>query len=194
MADPARKRATYEDLCDLPENMTGEIIDGELMVAPRPARRHVHAVSALGSKVTAPYQFGEGGGPGGWIIYHEPEIHFGATDIIVPDLAGWRKERLATSPEEHRFAVPPDWICEVLSPKTARNDRIKKMRTFAGHEVPYTWLIDPGLMTLEVFKLESGRWVLLDAFAGSERVRTEPFQDMDLDLGILWLENPSEAP
>jgi len=190
MSDPARKEATYEDLYDIPENMTGEIIDGELIVTPRPARRHVHTASALGTKITVPFQFGEGGGPGGWIIYHEPEIYFDVKNTIVPDLAGWRKERLTTLPGEHRFTVPPDWICEILSPKTARNDRITKMHTFARHGVPYVWLIDPALKTLEVFQLESGRWFLSDAFAGNEKVRAEPFAEIELDLTVLWLEEP----
>lgn len=191
MAEPAKKQATYEDLCNVPENMTGEIIDGELIVTPRPARRHVHAASALGIEVAPSYQFGRGG-PGGWIIYDEPEIYFDAKNTIVPDLAGWRKERLTTPPEEHRFTVPPDWICEVLSPKTASNDRIKKMRTFARHGVPYVWLIDPLLKTLEVFKLEAGRWFLSDAFEGNEKIRAEPFQEIEIDLGILWLEEPTQ--
>lgn len=190
MAEPAKKHATYEDLYNIPENMTGEIIDGELIATPRPARRHVHAASALGIEVVPSYQFGRGG-PGGWVIYDEPEIHFDAKNTIVPDLAGWRKERLTTLPEEHRFTVPPDWICEVLSPNTASNDRIKKMRTFARHGVPYAWLIDPFLKTLEVFKLESGRWFLSDAFEGNEKVRAEPFQEIEIDLGILWLEEPA---
>jgi Uma2 family endonuclease len=189
MPEAAIKKATYDDLYSIPENMTGEIIDGELIVTPRPARRHVHAASALGSRVSAPYQFGEGGGPGGWIIYFEPEIHFGDKDIVVPDLAGWRKERLTTLPEEHRFMVSPDWICEILSPNTAQNDRILKMRLFARHLVPYTWLIDPALRTLEVFKLESGRWVLLDAFAKNEKICAEPFQEIEIDLDNLWLES-----
>ena len=190
MSEPAKKQATYEDLLNIPENMTGEIIAGELVVTPRPARRHVHAASALGNEVGPSYQFGRGG-PGGWIIYDEPEIHFDEKNTIVPDLAGWRKERLTTLPEEHRFKVIPDWICEILSPKTASNDRIKKMRTFAQYGVAYVWLIDPVLKTLEVFKLESGRWFLFDAFAGNEKIRAEPFQEIEIDLTILWLEEPS---
>jgi Uma2 family endonuclease len=187
MSEPANREAVYEDLYSIPENMTGEIIDGELVVTPRPARRHVHSSSALGMEVVGPYQHGRGGGPGGWIIYDEPEIHFGVRDVIVPDLAGWRKERLTTPPEEHRFTVVPDWVCEVLSPTTAKNDRIRKMRIFARHGVPYTWLVDPALMTLEVFKLESGRWFLLNAYEGDEKVRAEPFEEVEIDLSLLWL-------
>jgi Uma2 family endonuclease len=186
MSQPAKKRATYEDLCGIPEHMTGEIIDGELIVTPRPSRRHVEAAACLGGELVPPYRFGRGG-PGGWIIVGEPELHF-EKDILIPDLAGWRRDRLSTPPEEHRFTVPPDWVCEILSPATARHDRIKKMRTFALHQVRHTWLIDPILKILEVFRLESGRWSLLDAFAENDKVCAEPFQEIEFDLANLWVE------
>jgi Uma2 family endonuclease len=189
MAEPVRKEATYDDLYDLPENMTGEIIDGELIVSARPARRHLDVASFLGGELVPPFWFGRGG-PGGWIIYIEPEIHFGK-HVIVPDLAGWRKERLSTLLDEHRFADPPDWVCEILSPSTARIDRVKKMRVFAEHEVPYAWLIDPILMTLEVFKLESGNWVVRGLYSEPEKVRAEPFEAVEIDLSNLWHPEPS---
>jgi Uma2 family endonuclease len=179
-------RPILEDLYNLPENMRGEIINGELIVTPRPARRHVEAAASLGGELVPPYRFGRGG-PGGWIILDEPELHL-EKDILIPDLAGWRKERLSTAPEEHRFTVPPDWVCEILSPKTARNDRIKKMRIYALHEVQSTWLIDLIVKTLEVFRLESGRWFLLNAFEQNDQVRAEPFQEVEIDIGNLWLE------
>ncbi len=187
MTEPAKWKATYDDLCSIPENMIGEIIDGELIVTPRPARRHVHAASALGGEILPPYQWGRGGGPGGWIIYHEPELHL-ASDVLVPDLAGWRKERLLILPEEHRFTIAPDWVCEVLSPGSARNDRMKKMRIYARDEVKFAWLIDPMLKMLEAFQLESGRWVVLGVYAENDKVRTEPFQEIEIELGGLWVE------
>lgn len=188
MAETGRKKATYDDLLKIPENVTGEIVNGELITTPRPSRRHVHTASVLGIKVAPSYQFGEGGGPGGWIIYDEPEIHFSTEDIIVPDLAGWRKEKLTTPAEEHRFIVFPDWICEILSPHTAQRDRIIKMRLFARYGVPFVWLIDPTLKTLEVFRLESDKWFRLDAFSENDKVRAEPFQEVEIDLSLLWVE------
>jgi Uma2 family endonuclease len=188
MSEPAKKEATYEDLLNVPENMIGEIIDGELIVSPRPTRRHVHVTSLLGVKLTPPYHFGEGGGPGGWIIYDEPEIQFDVRNILVPDLAGWRRERLTMSPEEHRFTTAPDWICEVLSPSSARNDRISKMRTFIQYRAPHVWLIDPILTTLEAYKIEPDGRLTLSAFMGNEKARVEPFPELDLDLSVLWLE------
>jgi Uma2 family endonuclease len=187
MTQPARTEATYEDLVNLPENITGEIIDGELIAAPRPARRHLHAASILGGEIMPPYQFGRGGGPGGWIIYDEPEIHLGA-NVLVPDLAGWRIGKLTVSPEEHRFTDPPDWVCEILSPASARTDRIKKMPIYAHHQVPYAWLIDPIQRMLEVFMLESGRWLVLGAHAENDKVRADPFQEIEIDLSNLWIE------
>jgi len=191
MAAPAKKEATYDDLYRIPENMTGEIIDGELIVTPRPAWRHIYVSSSLGGELVPPFGFGRGG-PGGWFICDEPEIHFG-TNVIVPDLAGWKRERLAVIPDEHRFTVSPNWVCEILSPSTARNDRVKKMRVFAEHEVPYAWLIDPVLKTLEVFKLESGNWSVRGLYAEDEKVSAEPFQEIEIDLENLWLEGPQDG-
>lgn len=189
MAVPAGNEATYEDLLDLPENMTGEIIAGELIVSPRPTQRHVVVASALGGELVPRFWFGRGG-PGGWIICDEPEIHLG-TNVIVPDLAGWRRERLHMAPEEHRFTVPPDWVCEILSPRTARIDRFRKMPIFAEHNVHFAWIIDPILKTLEVFRLESGKWLITGLYDEPVKVRAEPFEQVEIDLAGLWLE---EAP
>ncbi len=130
MSEPAGKRAVYEDLFGIPENMTGEIIDGELIVTPRPSRKHVYAASSLGNLVGPPYHFGRGGGPGGWIILDEPEIELGE-NILVPDLAGWRRERFPLSEETNWISVVPDWVCEILSPSTIRVDKVKKMGLYA---------------------------------------------------------------
>jgi Uma2 family endonuclease len=125
MADPAKKRATYEDLFGIPENAVGEIIDGELVFTPRPTARHTLAASVLGGEVMAPYHLGRGG-PGGWIILDETEILLG-DHLLVPDLAGWRRERFPGLPRENWIAVSPDWVCEILSPSTARLDKVHKM-------------------------------------------------------------------
>lgn len=187
MAKPAKQRATYEDLFHIPENMTGEIIDGELIVTPRPSRKHVYTTSALGSEVGPPYQFGRGGGPGGWIILYEPEIGLGE-NILVPDLAGWRRERFPLSEETNWISVTPDWVCEVLSPSTLRVDKIRKMPLYAQSGVLHFWLIDPLARTLDVFRLESGQWVVAGLYAEDDKVRAEPFQDIAIELVNLWLE------
>ena len=187
MAEAAKREATYQDLFDLPENTTGEIINGELIVTPRPSRKHVYTASALGSEIGPPFQFGRGGGPGGWIILIEPEIKLGE-NILVPDLAGWKRGRFPASEETNWISVAPDWVCEVLSPTTLRVDKIKKMPVYAQHGVKHFWLIDPLGKTLDVFRLESERWALLASFAENDKVRAEPFQEAEIDLGNLWLE------
>lgn len=186
MSAPARKKAVYDDLYGIPENMIGEIIDGELIASPRPSGRHSNAASILGGEIIPPYRLGRGG-PGGWIILDEPEIMFGE-DLLVPDMAGWRRERFPGWPQENWFSVSPDWICEVLSPTTARKDRIKKMRIYATQNVQHVWLIDPIIKTLEAFKLESGKWVLQAAFAEDDKVRAEPFPEIEIELGNLWMD------
>ena len=187
MAEAAKRDATYEDLHGLPEGAVGEIINGELIVSPRPSRRHGFSAYALGGELLPPYQFGRGGGPGGWVIIGEPEVKLGE-NYLVPDIAGWRRERFPESEETNWISVSPDWITEILSPSTVRVDRIKKMTIYAEHDVPHLWLIDPAAKTLEVFKLEAAGWLLRSVFGESDRVRAEPFADIEIDLTNLWID------
>jgi len=182
----AKQKATYQDLYSIPDNMVGEIIDGELVVTPRPSVRHAHATSILGNEIGPPYHLGRGG-PGGWIILFEVEIMLGE-ELLVPDLAGWKKERFPGLPKDNWISVSPDWVCEILSASTARIDKVKKMPIYARHGVPHFWLIDPVTKTLEVFRLQAGNWLLLAAFADDDKVRIEPFQEVTIELNNLWLE------
>ncbi len=187
MALQAKKSATYEDLSRIPENMTGEIIDGELIVTPRPARKHLGASSVLGAELIPPYWLGRGNGPGGWIILLEPEIKFGE-DILVPNLAGWRKERFPIEEPHNWISVVPDWACEVLSPGTLRNDRVKKTPIYGLHGVGHLWLINPSDRTLDVYRLESGKWVVAGLYSENDKVRAEPFLEVEIELANLWME------
>lgn len=187
MAEAVKRKANYEDLYGTPEDTVGEIINGQLIVTPRPSRMHGFSAYALGGELLPPYQFARGGGPGGWIIIGEPEIKFGE-NYLVPDIAGWRKERFPQSETTNWISVTPDWIAEILSPSTVRVDRIRKMAIYAEHRVSYVWLIDPGAKTLEVFRLESGGWLLRSVFGESDKVRVEPFADIEIDLKNLWIE------
>lgn len=185
MVDPAPRRATYQDVLDAPVDKVAELIDGVLHVSPRPAKPHTLAASVLGGELGQPFHRGRGG-PGGWILLYEPELHV-AADVIVPDLAGWRRERMPVlTTDEPYFSLAPDWICEVLSPATARLDRIDKLPRYARAEVRHAWLIDPIVRTLEVFRLEAGRWSLIGTFGEDARVRAEPFDAIELELGVLW--------
>jgi Uma2 family endonuclease len=118
----------YDQLLNLPEHLVGEIIGGQLHTQPRPAGPHALASSSIGGELYSPFQKGRGG-PGGWWIIDEPEIHFVRdVEVLVPELAGWRRERMPSLPLDHRFEVVPDWVCEVLSPSTHKKDRILKMK------------------------------------------------------------------
>lgn len=192
MASPARKPATYEDLLKLPEDKIGEIVDGELYASPRSAVPHVVAHSALNSELGAPFQFGRGG-PGGWWILVEPELHLG-DDTLVPDLAGWRRERLPRMPDAPAVTIAPDWVCEVLSPSTERLDRARKLPAYARHGVGHAWLINPSTRTLEVYRREGTSWVLVGTHADDAIVRAEPFDAIEIDLLRLWgEERPTPA-
>lgn len=183
---PVSREATYEDLCQVPDNLVAEIIDGELYTQPRPAPRHAHASSRLGAEVTYPFDLGRNG-PGGWIILDEPELHLGPRpQIIVPDLAGWRRERMPELPETAWFELAPDWVCEVLSPTTALHDRIRKMPIYAEYQVQHLWLVDPLQKTLEAYRLQAGKWLLLGAWAEDDTARIEPFEAIELTLTVLW--------
>lgn len=184
MTATAHKLATYEDLFDLPENLVGEIIHGQLITHPRPAPKHVIASSSLGGQLFNPYHRGSGG-PGGWWILDEPELHLGP-HILVPDLAGWRRERLPTIPDTAFFTLSPDWVGEVLSPSTARVDRADKMPIYAVQGVPFLWLIDPASHTLEVFVLREGRWLLEHVYQEDNPVSASPFEAITFPLADLW--------
>jgi Uma2 family endonuclease len=184
MVDPATRRATYEDVLRAPEHKVAEIVDGVLHLSPRPASRHFAAASALGEELGPPFKRGRGG-PGGWIIADEPELHLGS-DILVPDLAGWRRERLPKWPDAAYVTLAPDWICEVLSPSTSRLDRADKLPVYAREQVRHAWLVDPVARTLEVLRLESARWLIIATYAGDAHIRAEPFDAIELELGLLW--------
>lgn len=179
-----KKNATYEDLCAVPEHFVAEIIGGELYANPRPASPHGFAGSVLGAKLMNPFQFGENG-PGGWWFINEPELHFGA-DVLVPDIAAWRRERMPVVPSVAYFTLSPDWVCEVISPSTESIDRKKKQSIYARESVNHLWFVDPLKQTLEVFRLASARWTLLAVPEGDEARRLEPFDAIEFPLGALW--------
>lgn len=187
MSQP-RRRATYEDLMQVPEHMVAEIIDGELLATPRPASPHARAAWAVAQDV-GPFDGrpGDPARPGGWWVLIEPELHCGG-DVLVPDLAAWRVERMPRIPNVRHFTLAPDWVCEVISPRTGRIDRTRKMQIYAREHVSHLWFVEPTLRTLEVYRLEHGRWVVLGTHAGDDVVRAEPFDALPLTLTRWWLE------
>jgi Uma2 family endonuclease len=176
--------ALYEQFLAAPEYRVAEIIHGGLVTHPRPASRHAAAASALGAELFGSYARSKSG-PGGWVILFEPELHL-AQDILVPDIAGWRRERMPEIPDVAAFELAPDWICEVLSPSTAAIDRADKLPIYAQHQVAHAWLVDPLAQTLEILRLTSQQWLLLATHRDTAKVRAEPFDALELDLSILW--------
>ncbi len=182
---PARRLACYEDILALPEHLVGEILHGALHTHPRPAPKHALAYSALGYLIGGPFHGGLGG-PGGWWILDEPELHLGA-DVLVPDLAGWRRERMPALPDTAWFELAPDWVCEILSPATAGTDRAIKMPLYAREGIRHLWLVDPRARTLEVYRLQDDRhWLLLDTLQGDSLVCQPPFDAVHFPLDALW--------
>ena len=118
-------------------------------------------------------------------ILDEPELHLNA-NVLVPDLTGWRRARLPRCPDSAFFSVPPDWVCEILSPSSASLDRVQKLAVYAREHVAHAWLIDPLARTLEVLRLENGHWTILATHADAEVVRADPFGEIELDLPALW--------
>jgi Uma2 family endonuclease len=184
MAEPAVRRATYEDLVRVPSHLVAELIDGQLITSPRPAPPHALATSSLSGELHGPFDRGRGG-PGGWIILYEPELHLNG-DALVPDLAGWRRERMPALPQTAAFELAPDWVCEVLSPSTAAIDRTVKIPVYAREGVGHVWLIDPLAQTLEVLRLDAGSYRIVGAWNGDAVVHAEPFEALGIALTELW--------
>ena len=191
----AYRLSLYDQLEGLPPELTGEILNGRLYTQPRPAGPHGHVASMLAGELVPPFGRGRGG-PGGWWILIEPEVHFVRDqEVAGPDLAGWRRERMPRIPQGHRFEVVPDWICEILSPSTASKDREIKLPLYAWYGVANVWLLDPQRRTLEAYQLATagpgkpspGDWRLVVEAGGMDCVRVPPFAELDLDLAALWV-------
>ncbi len=183
-APVVRRPATYQDVIDAPPNVVAELMAGALHLSPRPASRHARASFHLAGQLDEPYRRG-GGGPGGWRFATEPELHFGE-DVLVPDLAGWRLERMPDFPDAPAIELPPDWVCEILSPSTRRFDLTEKRDRYGSAGVGHLWLVDPQARTLEVFGLRDGAWVLTAAFQDGDQLCAAPFEALRFPLSDLW--------
>lgn len=185
MQEAAERETTYEDLLKVPKHLVAEILNDRLVTRPRPAPRHAVASSALGIEVGDAYFRGRGG-PGGWWILDEPELHLGP-HVLVPDLAGWRRERMPELPETAWFELAPDWVCEILSSSTCGDDRVVKMPLYAREGVGHIWLVDPDRKTIEAYVLQHGRWLLHGAHKDQEKISVPPFEAMVPELSALWV-------
>jgi len=193
---PARKLATYEDLLALPEDVRAEILGGVVVVPPAPLPRHSRAQRALGSFVGRSFDDEDGrGGPGGWWIFVEVDVRLSRHDVVRPDLAGWKRERLPSPWDQRPIDVVPDWIAEIVSPSNAAQDRVDKRALYARSGVAFYWIVDPGARTLEAMRLDaaSGAWVELGAYGDSSIARIAPFEAIDLEVGRLFPPKESET-
>jgi Uma2 family endonuclease len=179
-----RRPVTYDDVLRVPEHLVAEILDGDLYTTPRPSVAHAIASMGLGGDLFGPFDRGRGG-PGGWWILAEPELHLGQ-DILVPDLAAWRRTRVPELPRGAFLTLPPDWVCETVSPSTEQIDRGKKLTIYAREAVSHICLLNPTVETLEAYCLEQGHWLLLNTYVGDVAVRIEPFDAIELELWRLW--------
>jgi Uma2 family endonuclease len=177
--------ATLAELEALPRHLKGEIIDGVLYAHARPDPHHANIIGALIDSLRGPFQRGQGG-PGGWWILPEPGIEVPGSPEFSPDLAGWRRTRLPALPKG-RVPLVPDWICEILSPSTRTYDHRTKRPFFARLGVPYLWFVDPEARTLTISRLVEGRWLELGVFGEEDVVRGEPFEGLEIPLGEWWL-------
>ena len=188
MLKAGARPATYADIEALPANMVGQIIFGVLHAHPRPAPRHSVAAHELGSELTGPFRRGRGG-PGGWIFMVEPELHLGP-HVVVPDIAGWRRERLTSFPTTAFVEAAPDWLAEILSPSTMRIDRTDKLTVYAEYGVKHCWYVDPAARTLEVPALTGGKWQIAATYKDADPVTAPPFEVHTFPLDVLWLSEP----
>ncbi|MBK1632468.1 hypothetical protein CKO31_17320 [Thiohalocapsa halophila] len=176
----------YQQLESLPPGLIGEILNGQLHTQPRPTGRHAYAASALVAELFTSFSKGRGG-RGGWWIIDEPELHLlEDVEVDVPDIAGWRRERMPSVPDGHRFTVVPDWVCEILSSSTESKDREIKLPIYARFGVAFAWPLDPRKRTLETDALDDGAWRETGRFADRDQVRAPPFDAVVIALDGLW--------
>jgi Uma2 family endonuclease len=182
-----KKSATYEDIEALPVGWVGEILEDELVASPRPAMAHSRVTSVLGILLGPASDLAQQEPGGGWWFLDEPELHLGR-DVLVPDLAGWRRDRMPVPPfmDAPFSTVAPDWVCEVLSPSTERVDRKRKLPLYHRERVSHVWLIDPSARGLEIYRRQERRWLRVGQHSGDGTVIAEPFDALSLTLGSLW--------
>jgi Uma2 family endonuclease len=184
MTEKVKENADYEDLEAAPPDKIAELVEGSLYLSPQPAIRHVHTTSSLGADLNTAFEKGRGG-PGGWWIFDEPELHLDG-NVLVPDLAGWRRERFPELPEGVGITIAPDWLCEALSPSTARFDRLVKLPRYAAAGVNHVWIIDPSARELEVLARSERDWTLVERYSGDALVSAPPFEAIAIDLRTVW--------
>jgi Uma2 family endonuclease len=190
MGEPARRLASWADLVEAPDDgRVWEVLGGSLEAQPRPRPAHSRAQARVAGELSGPFDQGRGG-PGGWWLLIEPDVEFEVHEIVVPDVAGWRRERMSVLPAERPIRTRPDWTCEVLSPSNRRRDRGRKADLYLRAGVPHYWIVDPDERMLEAFEAKAGAWVRLGAWSDGDTLRIPPFEAIELDVGGLFTPLP----
>ena len=175
--EPFKKNATYDDLYSIPDGWTGEIIDGDLYAFPRPRSIHARAITRL-SRLLGDYDDDD------WIILAAPEVRFGK-HLLVPDVVGWRRARMPELPDVQVFQLAPDWVCEGLSPSTARLDKGRKREIYAKAGVGHLWFADPALQIVDALELDGKHYREIHIGVGDARIALPPFPRL-IELAKLW--------
>lgn len=190
MTSPARKPglpATYADLEALPEGVKAEIIDGTIVTQPAPLPRHARVAAGLLRGIGGPFDDDDGrGGPGGWWILPDVDVQLSSGDVVRPDIAGWRRERMPNPWDIRPITVVPDWVCEVLSPPNAAHDRVTKRAKYAAAGIAFYWLVDPSERVLEALSLRDGGWFEVGVYDDTALARVAPFEAIELEVGRLF--------
>lgn len=200
VAAPTRpSAATYADLLALPEGVRAEVLGGIVVMPPSPLPEHNLVQAAFAHFLGAPFHLDHGrGGPGGWWIFAEVDVQLATHEIVRPDVAGWRRERLPNPWGQRPILIRPDWICEVLSPSNAAQDRVRKRRLYAAHGVPFYWIVDPAGRTLEALRLvttgDHVEWNEIGVYDENSTARIAPFDAIELDVGRLFPPAPPSVP
>jgi Uma2 family endonuclease len=190
---PPGRPATYEDIAGFPEKPGVEIIGGEIVERASPGSEHGATHAGITASLVGPFSRQPGGRlPGGWWFGIEVDIEFERHEVYRPDVAGWRRERHPERPPGTLVRVRPDWVCEILSPSNARNDEVAKFETYRRCGVPHYWIVDPAQRTLRVHRWTAEGYLVVLTAEGGQRVRAEPFDAIELEVGVLFGDDPTE--
>ena len=195
MRDRDQHASTVEDLLARPEDARLELIDGTIVEKAAPSAEHALAQGALvGALFPAFHRRSGAGGPGGWWILAEVDVELGPHEVFRPDLAGWRRARVAERPSGRPVRIVPDWVCEVLSPSNRRRDTVEKLRRYHQAGVGHYWMIDPDDESLTVLRHEPDGYKVALVATREETVRAEPFGAIELRVGVLFGDEPDDVP
>lgn len=188
------RRATLEDFFAMPEDERfHELLDGVIVQKATPSFEHGDAQGAI-SHLLFPFRRPPGGpGPRGWWIGTEIEVQL-AEHVCRPDVTGWRRERVPERPRGSPVRHVPDWTCEILSSSNKRIDLVRKKRLYHAHRVAHYWIVDPDLEILTVHRWHADGYLDVLAAERGQRVRAEPFDQIELSVGVLFGDDEDAPP